>query len=68
MQCQELLPEGQVFDDEVFAATECGNNPADEVSKQFNHGKNRNRSRVPQVVDFASARGFDDGQPAPRGR
>ena len=44
MQSQELLSEGQVLEDEVLAETECGDNPAEEVSEQYNHGKNRNRT------------------------
>ena len=50
MQCQELLPKGQVFENEVFAATGGGDNSADEVSDQYNHGKNRNRSRILKLL------------------
>lgn len=49
MECQELLPEGQVFEDEVVGRTERGDHPADEVSEQYNHGKNRNR-KAPQSL------------------
>jgi hypothetical protein len=65
VECQELLSESHVLENEVLTGKECGDDPADELSEQCNHGKNRNR-RVPiacrQVVDFVSARCFDEGQ------
>ena len=40
-QSQELLAEGQVFEDEILSRTEGTNNPADEVSEPRDHGQNR---------------------------
>jgi hypothetical protein len=36
-----LLPQGEVFEDEVLSGTDHTENPAEEMSKRHDHGKNR---------------------------
>jgi hypothetical protein len=64
-QGQELLAEGQVFEDEILTRTEGTDNPADEVSEPRDHRQdpigNPATSRL-QLVHFPSALGFDEGQ------
>ena len=50
VKCKKLLPESQVLEDEIFAGTDGGDNPADEVSEQCNHGENRNRTAAESLV------------------
>ena len=40
MESQQLLPQCQVLQHEVFAGSKCADEPADEVPEQQNHGKN----------------------------
>jgi hypothetical protein len=35
-----LLPQGEVFEDEVLSGTDHTENPAEEMSKRHDHGKN----------------------------
>jgi hypothetical protein len=35
-----LLPQCEVFEDEVLAGTDCPENQAEEMSKRHDHGKN----------------------------
>src|SRR5207245_5104638 len=49
-QSQELLAEGQVFEDEILSRTEGTNNPADEVSETRDHGQNRLETSLHQQL------------------
>ncbi len=67
MQSQELLPEGQVLEDEILAETECGAiQPRRSRSSTIMARIVTERPPIArrQVLDCASARSFDEGQPA----
>src|ERR1700757_5306524 len=49
-QSQELLAEGQVFEDEILSRTEGTDNPADEVSEPRDHGQNRIETSLHQPL------------------
>ncbi len=63
MQSQELLPECEVFENEIVSRTESTENPAEDMSEAQNHAailsETQHRAGL-QVIDFASARGFDE--------
>ena len=40
VQSQQLLMKSQVFKDEVLSGMECADQPAEEMSKRHDHGKN----------------------------
>lgn len=60
----QLLPQGEVFEDEVLSGTDYTENPAEEMSKRHDHGKNLIGTPVipacRQVIDSASVRCFGD--------
>ena len=53
MESQELLTKSEVFQDQILAGTECGENPASEVSEPHDHGKNL--TQVPPVEPVAKS-------------
>ena len=61
-----MLPQGEVFEDEVLSGTDYTENPAEEMSKQHDHGQNLIGTPVisacRQVIDSASVPCFGDRQ------
>ncbi len=44
MEGEQLLTQGEIFQDEILAGTERTNNPAEQVSEPHNHDKNLNET------------------------
>ena len=59
MENQQLLPQCQVLQHDVFAGSKCANKPAEEVPKLRNHGNDLSGR---PVSDFAPSSSFH-GQP-----
>lgn len=59
MQSQELLPKGEVLQDEFFSGAKDGGDPAEQMSKARRHqgiiAKSAPAARPPQVIDSADA-------------
>lgn len=65
VQNQQLLPESQIFEEEVLSGPENADDTADEVAESRNHGEilsEHCRCAPFKVVHFTSARGFDEAQ------
>ena len=50
VESQELLTKSEVFQDQILAGTECGENPASEVSEPHDQGKNLTQVRPVEPV------------------
>jgi hypothetical protein len=50
MQHQQLLAKGQIFEDKAAARTESNENPAEEMPKEYDHGKNLIETRRLRLV------------------
>ncbi len=60
MQSQQLLTEGEVFENEILSRTESTDNPAEEMPEGHSHGKNLiGTSQIELVVKLLILRVFD---------
>jgi hypothetical protein len=66
VQSQQLLPQGEVLQDEALSGSQRSGQPAEEVPKQHSHVEkctgSLSNGQIAKLLNVAHARGFGEGQ------